>query len=255
VLDSTKKRYDFLKPHITVYGPPEDVAVEIPRPAVLLFHACNGVRHHIHDYARQAVALGWRAFVIDSFTPRGWDHTAAVSLVCSGLALQGYERSGDVLAAVWGISQRADVDASRLVLAGWSHGGWSIMDLMAQRLTRPGEARLSDPDPAVLTGVKGVFLVYPYVNFPALSNHHSWARAPRTLAVLAKQDFLTPHPHGEATFAHLGAEGLPVETLNLDATHCFDEDAVHFGPFMTYDPGAHAATQAAFERFLTETRV
>lgn len=252
MLDSVEKRFRFLEPHITAYGPTDDS----PRPAVLLFHACNGVRAHIHAYAQAAAGLDVRAFVIDSFTPRGWDHAAAVSLVCSGLALHGYERSGDVLAATWGIAQRGDVDGSRLMLAGWSHGGWAIMDLMTQKLIRTGEARLRDPNPGPLMGVRSVFLVYPYINFPARSNTHGWEYRPRTFAVLATQDFLTAHAHGESVFRHFKAEGVPVETLVLDATHCFDEDSsLHFGPLMTYHRPSHAAAGAAFAAFIQSTLV
>lgn len=251
MLNTLKDRFLFLQPHLTVYGPNDSV----PRPAVLLFHACNGVRDHIHTYAQRAADTGVRAFVIDSFTPRGWDHTAAVSLVCSGLALHGYERSGDVLAAVWGIARRPDVDAGKLVLAGWSHGAWSIMDLMTEKLTRSGEARLSDPDPAIMNGVRGVFLVYPYINFPARSNTHGWQYAPRTLAVLARNDFLTSHAHSINVFNRLKGEGLPVDTLEFNATHCFDEDGMHFGPFMSYDRASHDQTETAFVKFLADTLI
>ena len=249
VLDTVERRFAKLEPYITVYGSEDGRAL----PAVLLFHACNGVREHIHGYARQVAAAGHRAFVIDSFLPRGWDENAAMSLVCSGLALHGYERSGDVLAAVWGVGQRADVDESQIILAGWSHGGWAIMDLMTQKLTRDGEARLSDPDPAILAGVKGLFMVYPYVNFPARSNIHGWFYAPKTLAVLPRQDFLTAHSHSETVFKHLASEGLPLELITLNATHCFDEDSsLHFGPFMTYDKPSHIATGVALDRFMGE---
>ncbi|MBW8880600.1 MAG: dienelactone hydrolase family protein [Asticcacaulis sp.] len=250
MLDTIERRFARLEPHMTVYGPGDNSA----RPAVLLFHACNGVRHHIHDYAKRVEAAGYRAFVVDSFTPRGWDESAAMSLVCSGLALHGYERSGDVLAALWGVGQRDDVDENQLLLAGWSHGGWAIMDLMTQKLTRDGEARLADPDPAPVAGVKGVFLVYPYVNFPARSNIHSWFYTPKTKVVLPRQDFLTAHSHAETVFRHLAAEGLPVDVLTLNATHCFDEDSpLHFGPFMTYDRAAHTTTEAALDDFLAQT--
>ncbi len=250
MLDTLQQRFDMLKPYITAYGPDDDRTL----PAVLLFHACNGVRDHIHQYAQKAAdEADVRAFVIDSFLPRGWDHTAAMSLVCSGLALHGYERSGDVLAAVWGISQRADVDENRLSLAGWSHGAWSIMDLMTQRLSREGSARLMNPSPEPLMGVKSLFLVYPYINYPARSNTHGWEYKPKTLAVLARNDFLTAHAHAANIFAHLKSEGVPVETLDLEATHCFDEDGVHFGAFMSYDRACHQRAEAAFTRFLKET--
>lgn len=249
MLDTLQRRYDFLAPYITAYGPPDDSV----RPAVLLFHACNGIRPHIHDYARLAEKAGMRAFVIDSFNPRGWDHTAAVSLVCSGLALHGYERSGDVLAVIWGIGQRSDVDADSLCLAGWSHGAWSIMDLMTQRLSRSGSARLENPTPEPLKGVKSLFLVYPYINFPARSNTHHWEYRPKTMAILARNDFLTSHAHAANIFKRLKDEGVPVDLLELNATHCFDEDGIHFGSFMSYDAACHHRTEQAFVRFLEET--
>ncbi len=250
MLDTIQHRFDLLEPYITAYGPDD----EIKRPAVLLFHACNGVREHIHAYAKSVVKLGYRAFVVDSFMPRGWDENAAMSLVCTGLALHGYERSGDVLAALWGLGQQDNVDADQIVLAGWSHGGWAIMDLMTEKLTRDGEARLKNPTPLPMAGVKGVFLVYPYVNFPARSNTHGWEYRPKTLAVLARQDFLTAHSHSDHIFNHLKKEGVPVERLDLECTHCFDEDsALHFGPLMAYDAKSHARTAAAFENFVTDT--
>lgn len=249
MLDTISQRFDRLAPFMTEYGLEDDAM----RPAVLLFHACNGVREHIHGYARQAAARGLRAFVIDSFGPRGWDNITATQMVCSGLALAGYERSGDVLAAVWGIARRPDVDGGRLALAGWSHGAWAIMDLMAQKLHHTGEARLMDPSPEALAGVRGLFLVYPYLSFPALSNTHGWQYRPDTHVVLAKQDFLTPHAHAEHILAHLRSEGVPMTVTALDASHCFDEDGVHFGPLMSYDTRAHAAAKAAFDAFLQET--
>ncbi len=250
MLDTLQHRFNLLEPYLTAYGPKD----KTKRPAVLLFHACNGVRDHIHAYAKQVADLGFRAYVVDSFLPRGWDENAAMSLVCTGLALHGYERSGDVLAAIWGLGQRPEVDADNIILAGWSHGGWAIMDLMTEKLTRDGEARLKNPTPEPMRGVKGVFLVYPYANYPARTNIHGWQYAPKTLAVLAKQDFLTNHSHADHVFNHLKSEGLPVERLDLDCTHCFDEDsALHFGPLMSYDRRSHEKTKMAFEGFVKET--
>lgn len=250
MLDTLTQRFSLLEPFITAYGPEDDQ----PRPSVLLFHACNGVRPHIHAYARQAAALGYRAYVVDSFSPRGWDHSAALALVCSGLALHGYERSGDVLAAMWGLSQRPEVDSDRIAVAGWSHGGWAIMDLMTERLNRRGEARLQDPRPEPLTALRGAFVVYPYIGFPARSNTHAWVHRPRTQVILARQDFLTGHGHAVHILDHLRSEGVPIDYRVMEATHCFDEDsALHFGPLMTYDRACHTATEAAFAAFLAET--
>ncbi len=240
--DTLEKRWRMLEPHIEVYGPDDDT----PRPALLMFHGCGGVRPQLKLYAEAAAVTGIRIFVVDSFAPRGWGRTFAVSMICTGLVFQGYERSGDVLAALYGIGQRKDVDASNLMLFGESHGGWTIMDLMTEKLTRAGEARLDDPDPKWLAGVKGLFLVYPYINFPARTNYSRWHYQPRVFTVAAQLDHLTPYAHTMKTMDKLKTDGVPVEMLSLGATHAFDEGEFS-GGIMHYD---ETATKAAMEALL-----
>ncbi|MFT4090907.1 MAG: dienelactone hydrolase [Asticcacaulis sp.] len=246
--DTMAERFAKLEPHITVYGPDDD----LPRPAILLFHGCGGIRPHIHLYAETAAKSGVRAFVVDSLKPRGLGRTAAVSLVCTGAVLQGYERSGDVLSALWGISNRSDIISDQIILAGWSHGGWSIMDLMTQGLTRSGEARLKDPDAALIERVKGLFLVYPYINFPARSLSKPWLHKPQTLAVLAINDHLSAYNSAKTVLERLSEEGLALHTLSLKATHAFDEETFSKNGPMSYDAEAVEASHEAMTGFIAD---
>jgi dienelactone hydrolase len=109
-MDDLKRRWARLEPHLTIVGPDDDR----PRPAVLLFHGCGGLRSHLPRYAEAAKAAGWRAFIVDSYGPRGWGRAFTLTAVCTGLAFRGYERAGDVLAAIQGIS------AART----WTRPGW-----------------------------------------------------------------------------------------------------------------------------------
>ena len=236
-MDTMAERWALLQKGVTVYGPEDD----LPRPAVVLFHGCGGLRPHVHLYAQAAATTGVRAYVVDSFAPRGWDRNFAISLVCTGVVMQGYERSGDVLATLWGLKQSGRVQMDRVMLAGFSHGGWSIMDLMTQRLTRPGEAKLADPDPALVENVRALFLVYPYINFPARTNIRSWVRQPETFVVLAEKDHLTPFAHSRKIFNRLQGAGGSIETLALTATHAFDEEDFKRG-VMSYSPEAAQAS-------------
>src|SRR5690606_35027143 len=149
-MDDLKRRWARLEPHTVPFGPEDD----LPRPAVLLFHGCGGLRPHLPEYAAAASARGHRAFIVDSFGARGWSRAVSLSLVCPGVIFRGRERAGHVLATIWGVSQRPDVDAGRVTLAGWSHGGWGIMELTAAALERPGELGLADSMAADLSGVK-----------------------------------------------------------------------------------------------------
>lgn len=247
--DTMADRFDKLKPHMTVYGPEDD----LPRPAILLFHGCGGIRSHIHLYAETAAQSGVRAFVIDSLKPRGMGRTAALTLVCTGLVLKGYERSGDVLASLWGISNRPDVLSDQIILAGWSHGGWSIMDLMTEALTRSGEAKLKDPDASLIERVRGLFLVYPYISFPARSLSKPWLHFPPTTAILATSDHLTTYKSAKTVLDRLSENGLSLHTIALKASHAFDEETFSKGGPMRYDADAVKASHEALTNLIEES--
>src|SRR5690606_13897429 len=146
-MDTLAARWARLAPQVHVVGPDDDR----PRPAALLFHGCGGLRAHLPRYAEAARAVGWRAFIIDSYGPRAWGRGFALAAVCTGVAFRGYERAGDVLAAIHGVSQRPDVDAAQLALGGWSHGGWAIMEMMSEA-PAPGRLGLADPGAVDLAG-------------------------------------------------------------------------------------------------------
>jgi dienelactone hydrolase len=207
------------------------------------------VRAHNHRYAREIAALGLRVFVVDSYRPRRWPHTLTRIAVCTGMMFWGRERAGDVLAAVWGVSRRADVDASRLALVGWSHGGWSIMDLMTMPLGEAGEAGLDDPSPAPLAGVRGLFLAYPYGGFAALSHKLPWLRSPRVLAVLPHRDHVTRLSGARALFEAVRGACAELETWEVEgATHSFDEVTGVFP--MRYDEDLSVQAIARCRTFL-----
>ena len=239
-MDTLAGRWAALERHMKAYGPEG----ADPRPAVILFHGCGGLRSHLDGYAEAAAALGVRAFIIDSYAARGWSRAFALSFVCSGLVLRGSERAGDVLAALDGVSNRPDVDASQVVLAGWSHGGWAIMDLMTMPLTSRGEAGISDAPAADLSGIKGLALIYPFVGPGALSRNRPWRRFPPSWAVIARTDHLTTVNNAERVYGALKGAGGVIDTWIAEGTHAFDE-TTGMGP-MRHDP---ELTQAAIGRF------
>ena len=244
-MDDLNRRWARLEPHVTVVGPDDDR----PRPAVLLFHGCGGLRDHLPRYAQAARAAGWRAFIIDSYGPRGWGRLFTLGAVCTGLVLRGYERGGDVLAAIQGVSARPDVDASRLALAGWSHGGWSIMEVMSAE-TRPGALGVRDPQAVALAGVKAVWLMYPYIGPFAPNRMKPWRHCPRVLAVTCRRDHLTTVRNAEQVNAMIRNCGAEVESWIASGTHAFDEGTSN-GP-MRHDPDLTDEALRRFSAFLTD---
>ena len=172
------------------WAPPEALARHPPPrgpgpfPVVLIFPGCGGVREHLHRYADAAAEAGWMSVTVESFIARGWSDAFVRTFVCTGLLLRGGTRAGDVMAAATFAKDLPDADPSRIVLAGWSHGAWAIMDLMTEKLERRGEAMIADPMNADLSGVVGAFMPYPYVALPARSRFMRWRRALDALVII-----------------------------------------------------------------------
>lgn len=249
-LDTMERRWEMLAPHVRSYGPTSSR----DRPTVILFHGCAGVRPHIESYAECAAQAGFRAFIVDSYTPRGWSLAFGATLVCSGATFWGRERAGDVLAATWGLSQEPGVDASRLCLAGWSHGSWSIMDLMTMPLDRAGEAGLQDAAPECLEGVRSLFLAYPYGGPGALSRSKPWVRAPEIFGVVAERDHITGQADALRVFDAPRQNAADVQLWIAPGTHAFDAPGHEGFPSpMRYDPDLASGCQDRFVGFLRRT--
>lgn len=239
-MDTLAERWARLEPHMTLVGPDDDR----PRPTVILFHGCGGLRDHLPRYAEAAKAVGWRACIVDSYEPRGLGRAVAMAFVCTGVILRGDERAGDVLAAIDGLSKRGDVDGSRLALAGWSHGGWSIMEAMSVDPHGHGATGIRDAEACDLSGVKAVCLAYAYVGFAAVNRMRAWRHCPKVLAVTARRDHLTTVRNAEQVNAMIRNCGAEVETWIAEGTHSFDEPMN--APPMRYDD---ALATEALRRF------
>ncbi len=195
-----------------------------PFPVVLQFHGCAGIRQPFHEqWADIANDAGYAAVIVDSTTPRGISWDEALDIVCEGKTLLGQERAGDVLAAIKIAQKNPALDPSRIILAGWSHGGWSIMDF----LTMDGESRI----PAGLTGwsetpptVAGSIFFYPYCGPGALSRFRPWTQNPQALAFIAGEDKVVVAEACISYFEKRRAESDLVDlVVYTDADHIFDD--------------------------------
>jgi dienelactone hydrolase len=89
-----------------------------PFPAVILAHGCGGPGNADAGWAQALPGWGYAAFVVDSFRGRG------LSEVCTNArALLGTQRIPDVYGALRILATHPKVDARRVALMGFSHGG------------------------------------------------------------------------------------------------------------------------------------
>lgn len=218
---------EIIAPHLKLEASPEGVAPDAPAPVVVMFHGCSGYRpDFMHQWAEDIAAAGWRAISVDSHTPRGIDRETARARVCTGKQLLGQERAGDVLAALALVAARPDVDPTRMVVAGWSHGGWTVMDVFAMDLSARSPATISDHELS-LPPLAGAILVYPYCGRGSWSSFHDWTIAPPALALIAGSDTVVNGPECQRTFETLRERGHDITLVTYpDADHVFDDPSL-----------------------------
>jgi dienelactone hydrolase len=225
-----------LAPHFTLVRPDAKDFGAGPYPTVVMMHGCGKHDGPQIDYARAAARKGVAAIIVNSYTPRRIGRAEASALVCAGLRLWGRERAGDVLAALHFAREQDWVDGNRLSLAGWSHGGWCVMDALALGPEVGVHARLVDVSEDVLAGVNNAFIVYPWCGVGAQTPRVGWTKPIHAFMLLAEKDSVAGVQFPLSALRAAAKSGAKVESLVLKgATHCFDEDDT-FNPAFRFDP-------------------
>ncbi len=227
---------DDLAPHMTIVMPEG----EGPFPVVLQFHGCGGLvtadggRQPIMDeYAKSLAKRGIASVSVESFPHRRINRSEALNRVCSGRRFRGAERAGDVLASIDHVRDLPWVDSDRIGLAGWSHGGWAIMDLLSMDLIKTIPHNLSSVPADKLDGVEAVHLTYPWSGaIIARTPNAGWSYTPRTRVVMAENDSVAPNVGTWQAIERMRNSGAPVEVRVFDnMDHAFDE--------RFQEPGSH----------------
>lgn len=245
---SLAARETLLKPDMRFYPPADG---QPPYPTVIQFHGCGGMNlRHQEQWAHAANGAGYMAVIVDSFTPRHISHDRALATVCKGKALIGQERAGDVLAALDMVRQRDDVDAKKIVLAGWSHGSWSVMDYLALTDAHGALAGLKGPAPKE-PAIAGVILFYPHCGIGAWTHLIGWRSSPPTLGLFAEEDTVVDRKACPALFARLAAAHKGISThLYPGVDHAFDNPYVAVPSQSAFNAPARDDALERYDAFL-----
>ncbi|MCG8443299.1 MAG: dienelactone hydrolase family protein [Caulobacterales bacterium] len=231
-----------------------------PAPAILLFHGCGGLymedgsrKAVMDEYAAVANERGVAVVIVDSFTPRGIDYQTALRQVCSGLRLRGRDRAHDVEAALAFAREQPEIDASRLALAGWSHGGWTVMESLIMFGDEDGDAKVEavSDEASVLAGVNSVYLTYPYCGFLTRAHERAWGGGLKIRVILAGDDTLSKNERCRSAVKEARSVGADVSVHVFDGmTHAFDEAEHHEDSTFVYDEAASARAHELFGEWL-----
>ncbi len=255
---SPERLLALLEPDIEIVRPDGDG----PFPAVLLYHGCEGLwngdkrRPLMGIYADIARSEGVVAIIVDSLKPRNIDSAEAYADVCPGWVLRGAERAGDVAVTVPFARSLPYVDPHRIAVAGWSHGGWTVMDYLAMPPQKLVPYSLTEWPKDAFAGLTSVYLTYPYCGFPALAPETGEIEPLPTWAIHGTKDATAdPAPCNEA-YALMVEEGAPVDVEVIDgATHAFDRPDVLPGSTSVYDPQFAKVAYDRFRAFLRDVLI
>src|SRR5262245_11495090 len=189
-----------------------------PFPAVVLLAPCGGVTAHMGDWAEWLKDQGYVALVVDSFTPRGARNA------CQGGIPSPSAVGRDAVDGLVYLRTLPFVDAKRVAVMGWSHGGAAALDASG----RPGLWFGPGEQPAFRAAVA----FYPPCQF--LSDD---TRTP-TLLLLAGRDDWTPIGPCLALGELARRRDRPVSwEVYPDAQHAFDRPGARpdMGYTMAYD--------------------
>lgn len=186
------------------------------RPAVLLLHGCGGAFDRLGRldarmtaYTALLTAQGWHTLVLDSLGPRGVRELCTQAPGTRTVTQQ--HRRRDALAALGWLAARADVEASRLALVGWSNGGSTVL---AATNARHPEVR------AVAAAPRAAVAFYPGCDAEL---RRGYAPAvPLQLLVGDADDWTAPQPCVE--LARRAGPPVSIEVY-AGAFHGFDGDA------------------------------
>jgi len=99
-------------------------------PAVILMHGGSGMGSQNDDWAQHLNGLGVATFILDSFTGRGLENSEGPGAVSVTSRIVDAYRALEVLA------KHPRIDADRIAVMGFSHGGWSALYSSLKRFVR-----------------------------------------------------------------------------------------------------------------------
>lgn len=247
--ETLEQRIEALLPGADIYLPEG----EGPFPVAIQLHGCGGKKSFQADWAEVAKSAGWAVMVVDSYKHRRISTLQAYTTVCTGLQFWGQERAGDLYAAMEWLRRQSWADANRMVVAGWSHGGWTALDAMC---LRPGEeagrtTKLTGLPEEPLEGLVGAFLVYPFAGPIAMAPSRGLRVDVAPLALVGGQDIIVGGRPLMRTLERMKTPGEKVRVVFLDtATHAFDENTAR-DIRVRYDPALTERAHGLYRDYLT----
>ncbi len=195
-----------------------------PFPAMVIAHGCGGNGAVDAAWARTLQEWGYATFILDSFSGRG-----LVEVRTNAWLLTGTQRIPDAYGALRALATHPRIDAGRIALMGFSHGG--ILTLGASTVWAR-ETFAPDGRPAF----RAFFPFFPYCN--TVYPERERISAPLRIHIGELDDW-TPAASCIRLVERLKASGQDAGiTVYPGAQHAFPAEGLGFARMRNVDNGA-----------------
>jgi len=227
---------------------------------VILTSGCGGIvgadgpNLIMKHYAEAAARAGAYAIIVDGIGARGIDREAAINTVCPAFRLRGGERAGDILGGEELARRHWGNPFTGMILAGWSHGGWSVMELLSDGpgARRVGSLRVDGRQAALKPDA--VVIYYPYCGLlNRATRGGSWAFKGPLLFVSAERDTIGPAKKCLPVVQRAIGDASRVRSVDFAGmTHAFDEEMQSPDSKFVYSAQESARSDQLFSAFIAE---
>jgi dienelactone hydrolase len=169
------------------------------------------------------------------------------------MQLRGKARSGDALAGEALAASHWKTDFTGIILSGWSHGAWTIMELLHEGPDAKKLGNLQVGETKRALSPDAVTLFYPYCGILNDAGTRAWDFKGPILFVVAEHDTIGK-PDVCTKTVEGGRPGMTgVETTTYRGmTHAFDEVSQAAGSAFVYDPETSAKAEALYSEFIAQ---
>ena len=116
------------QPGTPLWGHLDKPAGTGPFPVLVLMHGCNGIHQSDARWAALLTKLGYVTLILDSFRPRSLFSVCQTPVRIASPTMRALDAHG----ALAYLQRLAFVDADRIGLVGWSHGGIAALGAVSQ---------------------------------------------------------------------------------------------------------------------------
>ncbi len=201
------------------------VSLSTPRsgaanPLAILLPGCLNWHPHHTRWKKRLLKQGYAVLYIDSFAARGITKKSVMrTQVCTGSLMPGYDRATDLAKILPNIWARSDVDETKTILMGWSHGGWSVSDFLTLVATSHKKNALD----LNADNFKAAFLFYPYCGIGTLADSGRFPPHTKVLLFHGLEDRITKARDCRLQAESIARKGGNVEFIGFSgARHWFD---------------------------------